>query len=256
MSSVIINSYGFGAAPGSPFLDAATGLTGAWSAGRKMVSAYGGAFYTDVSGNASEFLDQSGNSRNFTRTTAAARPLITTAGNQSRACLDFRPQSVDGTNDSMENVALSNFISATDGYLALSVILDDANRTSFTTTNIHLNDSLILDASSKFGVVTSASNLCGFNNDGSFDINTHAVSNSTHYVFELWHTGGNVKSRVNGGATTTTASGNTNSLTGLLRLGALSNQVDFKLFELFFCSTVPTGTEMDAYVAAMQAWAA
>lgn len=236
-------------------LDGLSGVTGAWSAGRKMLTAYGGSFYTDVSGFASEFLDQSGSARNFTRATAAARPAITTGGPNSRALLDFRPPAVDGTSDSMEGPALSNFISNSTGYFVASFIPDDAARTNFGGGAIFANDQLFGDASTLTGVVFQNGNMVGFNNDGGYDIPTgHAVSNGTAYVVEWWHEGGNLNTRLNGGTTNTVASGNTTSMTGLLRLGTVSNQADFKCFEMAAFSTVPSGAERDAIVANLRAW--
>lgn len=242
----------------SPPLDSyTTGLTGAWSAGRQLLTAYGGAFLTNASGNASAWLNQeaTGSARDWVRSTAAARPLISTAGPNSQACLDFRPQTVDGTNDSMENVALSNFISNSAGYFVASFIPDDAARTNFSGGSIFVNDQLFGDASNFVAVIFQNGNAVGYNNDGGYDTPTgHAVSNGTAYVIEWWHSGGNLNTRLNGGTTNSVASGNTSTMTGLMRLGAMNNQADFKIFEMAAYSTVPGSTDRDAICAALMTW--
>lgn len=233
--------------------DALSNVTGAWSASRNLLTAYAGDFVENISGAAATWYDQSGNARNFARAVAAARPTITTGGNNGRAVLAFNPP-VDGTADSMDAAAISNFISNSTGYVAVSFIADAVAATN--NAAIYLNDCIFGDSGSFIGAFLKNGNVVGYNWDGSEDTPTgHAVSTATAYVIEWWHSGGNLNTRLNAGTANTVASGNTSTMTGTLRVGNLASAgCDINVFEMVVCSSVPSLAERDALVADLLAW--
>lgn len=195
-------------------LDGLTGVTGAWSASRKLLTSYAansGAFYQDISGEANTWYDQSGSSRNLTADTSSTRPSATTAGPNSRACLDFN------TADVMQGATISNFISATDGYFIATFIADSTSRNA---ANIYDNDPVFCEALGYAGLHIKAGSIYAYNYTSSATQTAgEAISTGTAYVVEWWHTGGNLNLRLNGGTTRTIASGSTGNLGGLLRIG-------------------------------------
>lgn len=237
-------------------LDGIANLTGAWSMGRALLTAYGGSFYTDTgsNGTADVWLDQSGNSRNFT-IISDNPPAITTAGPNSRACARF-----GGVSDAMQAAAISNFITASDGYIIASFI---ARTIATTSASLYLQDGLWADAGGYIGAPLGASDatrlIRAYNWDGTEDtpVLTDAHVSGTAYVFEWWHTGGNLFGRLNGGTERSIASGNTQVITGVLRIGGASGGMgftDYDLFELAAFNVVPSGTDRDAITANFKTW--
>jgi len=232
-----------------PPLDGLTGVTGAWSQSRKLLTAYGGAFSTDISGETNVWLDQSGSARNFTAVNSGTRPNPTTAGPNNRACLSF------GGADAMDAALINNFFNGTDGYVIASFI---TNRTSANNVNIYDNDPVWCDANGNEGVHIKNGTIAGYSWDGNADVTTaEAISTATTYVIEWWHTGGNLNSRLNGGTTRTVASGAA-AVTGALRIGwnRTSGPSFFSgyLFELAAFSVVPNSTQRDALAANFKTW--
>lgn len=243
---------GGGAAPTTP-LDGVSGLTGAWSASRALLSSYGGDFYTLTSGRVSTLHDQSGNSRDFTQGTALNRPVILEAGPNSRESLDF-----DSANDHHMSTAatLADFINADAAYIVVSFIVDVITINSATAA---LNDVVVCDDGLFQGITirnTAGGTVYSYNWDGSYDVGSTTITTATAYVVELVHTGGNITNRVNAGTASTAASGNTTTLTGIMRLGGDGTAQSFngKIFEAFACDTVPDESTRDTIVADLMAW--
>lgn len=221
--------------------------TGAWSLSRDLLSAYsGGSRYTDVSGAISQLTDQSGNTRNFTDGgIVGQRPTLTTAGPNSRACADF-----DGSTDFLIASALSNFISASSGLMIVGCIID-----AITLNNAvaYQNDSLLVDSGLFAGIYlrnTGGGQAIAYNWDGNEDKAVATIATATPYVLHWRHEGGNVYMGVNG-TETSVASGNTSTLTGILRMAG-SQYSNCKVFEAATFSTVP-GT-MAAVISDMKTW--
>lgn len=234
-------------------LDGLSNVTGAWSVGRRMFSAWGGAFTTLDSGAFSALLDQSGNTRNFTQATAADRPVPVTAGPQSRAAAYF-----DGTNDRLIAAAISNFIVNNNGYMIVCAIID-----AITTNNaeIYQNDKLMGDSGGFMGLnlknASGTTTAHGYNWDGDADTTSQAIALDAVRVVEWYHVGGNVHSRVNGSAATPVASGNTSSMTGTLNLafnGGGPHFLECTIFEAAVFNVTPNDTIKDAIVANMLAY--
>ncbi|WP_394889552.1 Ig domain-containing protein [Mesorhizobium sp. AaZ16] len=222
--------------------------TGAWSMSRDLLTAFaGGSRYTDVSGAVSSWNDQSGSSRHMAQATAGNRPLVATAGPNSRACADF-----DGTDDILvSSIAISNFISASAGYLVVSFLADTITANSG---DAWSNHAIIEDFGQFLGLqlrnTGSPDTISAYNWDGNADVATRVEINAgTAYVAEWRHEGGNLYVRVNGGTESSVASGNTSSLTGQLRFGGASAWLDGKIFEVATFSTVPSSGDRDAIVA-------
>jgi hypothetical protein len=228
----------------SPPLDGLSGVTGAWSAGRKLLTSYAanaGAFYENISGDAQTWYDQSGNARNFTAGTSA-RPTATTGGPNSRACLDF-----DGIIDYMDASNLANFVTTADGYFIASFITD---RTSSNSVNIYDNDPIFSDTDDDVGIHIKTGSVFGFNWSGGANTTAGvAISTGTIYVVEWWHTGGVLSFRVNGGTTNTVSSG-TGVTLGTLRIGkcraGATGFLDGRLFELVSFNVAPASGVRDA----------
>lgn len=238
----------------TPPLDGLSNLTGAWSMGRDLLTSYiGSSRYTDSSGAVSALNDQTGNARHLTQGTAANRPAVSTGGSASRACAAF-----DNSNDYMDGVAISALIANNAGYVIASGIpltLDTND-----TTNYPYNDVMFCDTGGYMGAfMRSGGNAVAYNYDGTQDVaQIGTVSANNPAVIEWRHEGGNIYVRVNGGSwSSATASGNTQVLTGLFRIGTTFGNATYthiKFFEMATFNAVPNDTIKDALAANFLAW--
>lgn len=232
--------------------------TGAWSFSRDLLSTWGGAArYTEVSAKISVLKDQSGAARDLSQATAAARPVIGTAGPNGITCGVFN--STDNTKlDSASGDPLSDFIAAGAGYMIVSFLADtiDANNAT-----VYLNEGVISDTLQIVGLFTKTGpNLHAYNWDGSVDSVSAAIATGAVKVAEWRHEGGTLYLRINGAGEVSVASGNTTTLTGLLRIGgngvgASGGAFDGKIFEAGTFATVPDASTRDAIVANFMAHA-
>lgn len=206
-------------------------------------------------------MDQTSGAHNWSQGTAANRPAVATAGPNGRTCADF-----DGSNDSLVNAAISNFVTASAGYMAVSFIAD-----TIVTNNVNLwtNHGIATDgAGGIFGLYirnTDATpgnpdTVDAFNWDGASKAASSAsIIAGTAYVVEWKRASGTTTSvRVNGGSWIDAAAGNLTSLTGLFTLGTgngtSAGSLDGKIFELITFSTVPTSGQQDALAANMKTY--
>lgn len=237
---------------GSPLDAYTTGLTGAWSMGRDLLTSFaGGSRYTNVSGAASAFNDQTGNARHFTQGTAANRPTITTAGPNSKDCIDF-----DGTNDTMISNAISDFITVSTGYGICSVYID-AIDTDAADSVWYNNDPIWGSTGQQIGVHLKQTGpfAKGVHYDGTGDVASASISIGAVQVIEWRHQSGNVYIRTADGSWSAgTLSNNTNSLASNLSLGYVNTapRYDGKLFEFAIWNAIPS--DMDAIRAAFKTW--
>lgn len=231
---------------GSLLLDATIGVTGAYSFSRDLRTPFiGTSRYATSSGVVDSWTSQANNVRPFVGTTTA-RPAVSTAGPNSRACADF-----DGTNDQLISTgyALSKFISPAKGYMAVSFMADAivANDAS----NPYNNDPLLGDQGGFMGLYLrnttgTPETAQAYNFDGSNDAAISATINTaTPYVVEWWHESGNVYVCVNNGTPVSTASGDTTNLGSVLGFGhGYSGSGAFlngQIFEAVICSEKPSG---------------
>ncbi|WP_141340912.1 hypothetical protein [Bradyrhizobium sp. USDA 3458] len=227
-----------GGGGGSPPLDGLS-PTGAWSPSRKLLTGYGGSFYALTSGEVSTLYDQSGNARNFVVTgSGATKPDLDTS---TVAALSY-----NGVADWMQvNIAMSNFITATDAYVICS----------FKATGFNSNQTpIIQDGSQNLGQTTrsnSGSPLLASTNWGGGQSVQHSIVANTAYVVETRHQGGVLYQRLNGSNEQSVSSGNT-TLAGSLNLGGRLLGTSFQglIYEVAIFSTVPTLTQRDALVQA------
>lgn len=239
----------------TPPLDGLSDITGAWSFSRKLLTAYGGAFYAATGGAIDTLNDQSGSSRDFTQATADAKPTETTLGPNSRAAARFNTTGVD---DYMAAAAISTFITNSVGYFVVSCLFDTLDTNAPQSYNNH---AVIGDSGSFIGLHAKSTGVAlAYNWDGGEDAaasGSSAVTTATPYVLEWWHSGGNINLRINGGTTFTLASGNTSTMTGALRIG--TNAVgpaglNGRIESMVAFNVLPTSGERDALVANMMAW--
>jgi hypothetical protein len=243
-------------APTERLLDG-LGATAAWSASRDLLTAFvGGDRYTlDGGGVVSNFQDQSGNNRDLT-SSGSQRPALTTAGPNSRACLDF-----DGAANALQSsVQAVSFISASSGYMVISFIVDAVagnNAQAFT------NDALLGDIGGFFGAyLKNTSPITGqsFNWDagGEDTAGTNVINAGIPYVIEWRHESGTLYVRVNGAGEQSIASGDTATLANVMNMAdgytGTQNRFNGKIFEAATFSTVPAGGARDNLVADMMAW--
>lgn len=229
--------------------------TGAWSFSRDLLSSWSSSWYSDTSGNITSLNDQTGNGRDLTAS-GSSRPLLGTAGPNSRACGDF-----NGSSNVLSGSAINQFIQNGEGYLVVSFIADSVTSGSGTRYN---NNGLMADASGYVGLLVDTNgltppyNLVAYNYDGNADYSEVAggVNLDQVHVAEWKHEGGNVSCRLDGGSWSTVSSGNTSNINGGLRLGrGYVNYFDGKVFEAIAFSSIPDEEDQDAIVEELLDWA-
>jgi len=233
-------------------LDGLSGLTGAWSMSRDLLTTFaGGSRFTLNSGNVSSLNDQSGNSRHLAQATTNQQPPTATAN--SRTVIDF-----GGVEDSLAGAAISNFISNNAGYIIASAIVDAVTTNNASSSG---NDMIFCDTGGFIGfhLKNNASVYTGhaYNYDGTDDKTTNtSFPIGTAVVIEWKHEGGNILGRINGGSWDTVASGNTSTMTGLLQIGKSFGAVwtDYRFFEMAAFNTVPGTTTQNNLKDNFMAW--
>lgn len=249
-SSPIAALGGGGAAVGS--LDSyTTGMTGAYSVSRKLLTAYAGDFYTVTGSGVSTLNDQSGNTRDFTQGTDSRRPPIVSAS--GRDAMDF---ALANQHTLVSAATLDDFINNNAGYMVASFIVDVFTLNQAT---VAQNDWVLADAGLFAGIVVKnagGGQTWSYNFDGTYDAGGTTITTATAYVVEWLHTGGNVTNRVNSGTSNTVASGNTSTMTNAMRIGSASasQAFDGKIWEIAMWDTVPSSPDRDAIVSALMSW--
>jgi hypothetical protein len=222
-----------------------TSATGAWSMYRDLLTSFvGGTRYTTATG-VNQVTEQTGSARHLRQTNTTFQPVVTTAGPNSRTCADF-----DGSNDSFDlaSGSLSNFITASSGYVVVSFIADAITSSA---SSIYDNNPVFSDGAGYIGLFMKSPNILGaFNWDGNADAALFTpITTATPYVAEWRHEGGNLYVRVNGGTETSVASGNTSSVSGGLQIAGQTIKGNIKFFEIATWSTVPALATRNAIVA-------
>lgn len=213
--------------------------TGAWSASRKLLTAYGGSYYTLTSSAVSTLFDQSGNSRDFTQAVAGDRPTIATSTVDG---LLF-----DGSNDFLQTAAaMSSFISVSDGYMIVSFRPTGFPSDSAT---FYANSPIIQDDNQNTGITVRANGGSPLIYAGNYPnpVNSSIVVN-TPYVEEWRHEGGVLYQRVNGAGEVSVASGNSADIAVVVNMGARTVAYQGYIFEAAMFSTVPSLSARDALV--------
>lgn len=243
----------FGMKKAGPPLDGLANLTGAWSLSRDLLTSFAGnPRYTASSGEVSAINDQTGNARHFTQGTSALRPVLDTAA--GKVCATF-----DGSDDYMNGVAISNLITGANGYIIASCIpltLDTNN-----TTNYFYNDVLFCDHGGYMGTFMLSTGECrAYNYSGGTQYavsGTGAASVNNPLVMEWRHESGNIYLRVNGGTWFSAASGNTDALSGLARIGTTYSGAVYthlKWCEMASFSAAPVEADRNKIAASFLSW--
>lgn len=233
-------------------LEGWSGITGAWSLSRQLVTGPQSLYYSESGGNLVSLFDQSrtgvGTAKDII--TSGTHPVIT-AGLNSIPCIDKAKDTsyllcASGTR-------WSDFITASDYYLLAALIIDDVIRDSAT---VYSNELVIGDAQQNFGIYLRGFGplAYSFSWDGTVDAAAHAFFRSRIVIFEAYHTGGNTFIRLNGGTAVSVAAGDlTASLSAInlrfLGRGSANDSIDGKLFELIVANTLNDVSLRDTYIA-------
>jgi hypothetical protein len=214
--------------------------TGAWSASRQLFTSYVGSFLATSGSTVTSLKDQSGNSRDLAQLSGANLPTVATVG--GIAALSF-----DNTMVMSSNTAMTNFISASTGYMIASV-----KPTAFPTNNAaQYNNSAIMQGATQNAGMTVRANggspLYYAGNDPNYL--SASIAANTPYVLEWRHEGGTLYQRVNGAGETSITSGNSSSL-GNFNFGGrfLTTGFEGYIFEAATFSSVPILAARNALV--------
>lgn len=214
--------------------------TGAWSASRKLYTAYVGLNYSSAAG--FTFFDQSGNARDFVKGATATAPTV--------PCTQRVAGVLFAAGNWLDNNVLSDFIATGAGYMIVTI-----RPTAFDTDNTPgYNNSAVIAASSQNAGITTSNNagspIAWINNFGTTNQVSVSIAANTTYVLEWRHEGGFLYQRKNGTGETSTVSGNT-TLAGTLNMGGRNlAPAPFagQIFEAAVFSTVPNLVTRDALV--------
>jgi hypothetical protein len=222
-----------------------TGLTGAWSVARRLLTSWTGVRYTadtlDTS-RITDISDQTGSSHPFI-STGVNMPAVTTVGSITAG--DF----VANTS-MMQSSAISNFITVSDGFFVWVGTLD-----SFPASYARFFHDIAQEVIALLAV-TTGSVAMAVNWDGSNDTASTALATGTHVI--TWrHQGGTLAVSVDGGAEVTTSSGNTTTLVAPLQISDVStgvNGFDGKFIEMYCWNVVPSAPDRAAIIAQAKAY--
>lgn len=238
-------SAGGGGAPAFP-LDGKS-PTGAWSMFRDLLSSFvGGTRYTTATG-VNSLNDQTGNGRHFQQATTTLQPAVTTAGPNSKTCLDF-----DGTDDVLINLSnQSNFITNNASFIVISCLVDTISTDNAGSPSA--NCCVFGDPGGYTGLVlrSTGPSALAYNFDGNYDATSLVtIATATPLVLAVRHDSGTLYVSKNGGTEGSVASGNTGDLAYKLQLGrSIGAWLDGKIFEIATFSTVPDSTTRAAIIA-------
>jgi hypothetical protein len=273
-------SRGTLAPPVAPALDRVTGvtITGAWSLSRPLLTGFAAdarfslrdivtgvtgdaitpagalAFLGGHAGAVVGLYDHSGNGRTLTNATATQQPAFATGiGALSRAGATF-----DNTDDTLAGPSIDSFVSNTDGY---AICVGRFNALTVNAADPWANPSLWTTKLGGHGVYArstgSVFSYCYSTAPGQSAAGA-TISPATLFVHEWWHGGGQLYSRVNGGATYQVTCGSSAAVAGrVLRVGRDDGRVsnpaaNSSVCELVFMSSRPA--QADAVVADMMAF--
>lgn len=155
--------------------------------------------------------DSSGSGHDMAQATAGFKPIYKTSVLNSLAAVRF-----DGSDDRLDSsAATSTFIAA--GAFTIFIVAVPSSVDSAGV--VYDNNTLIGDDAGYFGVtLQDDTNWRLWNFDGSVDA-TGSSSTLAAHIYEARHESGNIYASTDGNTPSSTASGNTTTLTTLLRVG-------------------------------------
>lgn len=222
-----------------------TGLTGAWSVGRRLLTSWTGVRYTLDAFDATRITnisDQTALSHPFI-STGVNMPAVTTVGSITAG--DYVANTT-----MMQSSAISNFITVSDGFFVWVGALD-----SFPASYARFFHDIAQEVIALLAV-TTGSLAMAVNWDGSSDTASTALATGTHVI--TWrHQGGTLAVSVDGGTEATTSSGNTTTLVAPLQISDVStgvNGFDGKFIEMYCWNVVPSAPDRAAIVAQAKAY--
>lgn len=196
--------------------------------------------YTHTAGAITGWFDQAGSSRNFTDSGfSARRPALTIAGPTNLVCADF-----DGSSDYLTGLALSEYVTASVKYVVMSVMFDAIS--DVYGPDARYGHTLFCNTGGRTGLFASdqsGDKIHAYNYDGADDEIGQAINEVPPQVVTLRHEGGTLYVGSNNGVEASVASGNTDNLTGPVRIGFHVDYFNGKLFEVAFFNVMPGPAE-------------
>ena len=186
-----------------------------------------------------------GADRIFKQTGAAAVPVWrATTPLMPRPCLEFTgTQQLVLTNNVGTGRPGSELITASAQTLLIAFYVSVINASGLS----YVSDPLIGDNSGYWGAMLGGTNVGGYNYDGSQDYATKSVTVGAPHVLMVRHQGGTLYASLDGGAESSTASGNTQVLTASVAVGRTAqSSYNFtgRLGEIAIYNTALTGTDL------------
>jgi hypothetical protein len=222
---------------GGPPLDTfTTGLTGAWSTHRKLLTSYAGAFNNNTGGLIDTIYDQSGGGRNFT---SSLRPALSTLGSLTSATFNSSGW------PHMVGSGLANFITASAGFVVWVGSIDALPASFARLIHNAINETMSI-------YVFSTGNAGVYNDDGTNDQVQAAMGGIGKHVVTWRHDTGTLYVSADGGTEVSVASGNTSALTGNFELSnsaTPNNAFDGKFVELYVWNVVPSAPNRASIIA-------
>jgi hypothetical protein len=212
------------------------GITGAYSVSRKVISTYGGAFYTLSGGLVTQLNNQALTGVNLPQAAAGDGAPLANQGARNQICLNFNGARLYSV------PAVTSFFTNAIGYFIASVIVSSIAGVA----QDYTAPGLFGDTGGYLGLYLdgagSLKNLHGFNTDAAAEytpLNSFG-SFGVPFIAEWWHSAGQVGCSVNGNDTVTN-SGNTGATTFAVYLGyGYSVGLVGYIFEALFSKVMPT----------------
>jgi hypothetical protein len=174
-----------------------------------------------AAGAVSQWSDESGKNNHFTQSSMSAQPVLVASGLNGLPAVDF-----DGVDDKLVGPKMSLVLPAGDKTVFAVVTIDKFSD----------GGGILADAGGYFYVQTKPAPAnrinavnWGMGDSASVDVPAPSV------LVEVWHDGNNLRTRINGGAEVSKASGATGTVSNLLEMGGGGSgtiKLDFKLSEV------------------------
>lgn len=227
-----------------PLILDGTSPTGAYSASRKLLTAYNSPFYTEDAGQVSSLLDQSGNTRNLVQANAVLQPVLETKfGKQG---LRFKP-----TGSQLVGGMLPEFITPTSAYMIVSFSSDAISQAQIQGSKV------VTDSAEGGFIITAQMNsvpdygIYGLQFDGNYDLTPHVpMQLDTRYVVEFRKTDTTMYLRVNRGTEVEVPNATLTAMNYNLWLSGAGNRLhNGMIWEFAIWSAIPDETKRNQIAA-------
>lgn len=180
--------------------------------------------------------DRSANGFNATQLTGFLQPLF------KKDILNNKPGYLfDGVDDYLETSAILSSIISASAYTVFAVFKPTAIGSDIAST--WQNDSILADLSAYFGICLKQTGptVYAYNWDSNDDHVGKTISTGNPFIVSTRHESGNLYCSINGGSDSSTASGNTGALGGVLDIGTGSppgvHSLNGYIFEIIIYNT-------------------